>query len=256
MYLSMLLLKLITAKYIELISADNFVIPLLLNSLAVHLSGQVIMYEIEETGGANIGSARATWPFAKLLVNKNELQLNASIIGNVYFRPADVISIEPLTLFSGTGIKINHRVGQYNEKVIFLTSGNRDLIKRINETGFLSNSDILPAEVEARIINYQTSGSFPMKWSAVIVFGVVWNLLFLGDMLGYFGNTSHPLPIGTGIKLALAFAFLSALAMLLSEPFSRLVLKDGRNVKEVRSFLFFLMLISGLMLAIFSFAMH
>ena len=66
------------------------------------------MYEIEETGGANIGFGRATWPFAKLLVNKNELQLNASILGNVYFRPSDVISIEPFTLFSGTGIKINH----------------------------------------------------------------------------------------------------------------------------------------------------
>ena len=65
------------------------------------------MYEIEETGGANIGFGRATWPFAKLLVNKNELRLNASIIGNVCFRPSDIISIEPSTLFSGAGIKIN-----------------------------------------------------------------------------------------------------------------------------------------------------
>jgi len=214
------------------------------------------MYEIEETGGANIGFAKATWPFAKLLVNKNELQLNASIIGNLYFRPSDVISIEPFTLFSGTGIKIHHRVGEYNEKVIFLTSGSRDLIKRINDTGFLSNCNAIPAEVEARIIKYQSSGSFPMKWSAVIVFGVIWNLLFLGDLLGYFGNPNNPLPIGMGAQLALAFAFLFALSILLSEPFSQLVLKDGRKVKEVKSFLFFLMFISGLMLTIFSFATH
>lgn len=210
------------------------------------------MYEIEETGGANIGFAKATWPFAKLLVNKNELQLNASIIGNLYFRPSDVISIEPLTLFSGTGIKINHRVGEYNEKVIFLTSRSRDLIKRINDTGFLGNSDPLPAEVEARVIKYQSSGSFPMKWSAVIVFGVIWNLLFLGDLLGYFRNTNRPIPVGTGAQLALAFAFLFALSILLSEPFSQLVLKDGRKVKEVKSFLFFLMFISGFMFTMFS----
>jgi hypothetical protein len=191
------------------------------------------MYEIEETGGANIGFAKATWPFAKLLVNKNELQLNASIIGNLYFRPSDVISIEPFTLFSGTGIKINHRVGGYSEKVIFLTSSSRDLIKRINDTGFLSNSGTIPAEVGARIIKYQSSGSFPMKWSAVIVFGVIWNLLFLGDLLGYFGNTNNRIPIGIGSQLALAFAFLFALSILLSEPFSQLVLKDGRKVKDV-----------------------
>jgi hypothetical protein len=210
------------------------------------------MYEIEETGGANIGFAKATWPFAKLLVNKNELQLNASIIGNLYFRPSDVISIEPFTLFSGTGIKINHRVGGYSEKVIFLTSSSRDLIKRINDTVFLSNSGTIPAEVGARIIKYQSSGSFPMKWSAVIVFGVIWNLLFLGDLLGYFGNTNNRIPIGIGSQLALAFAFLFALSILLSEPFSQLVLKDGRKVKDVKSFLFFLMLISGFMFTIFS----
>lgn len=210
------------------------------------------MFEIEETGGANIGLGRATWPFAKLLVNKNELQLNASIIGNVYFRPSDVISIEPFTLLSGTGIKINHRVGQYSEKVIFLTSGSNDLVKRIKDTGFLSNTGTIPAEVEARIIKYQSSGSFPIKSSAVIVFVVIWNLLFLGDLLGYFKNTNNRIPIGMGAQLALAFAFVFALATLLSAPFSRLVLKDGRKAKEVKSFLLFLMLISGLMFTIFS----
>jgi hypothetical protein len=196
------------------------------------------MYEIEETGGANIGFGRATWPFAKLLVNKNELQLNASIIGNVYFRPSDIISIEPSTLFSGAGIKINHRVNEYSEKVIFLTSGSRDLIKRIEDTGFLNNPGPIPTEVEAKIVKYQSSGSFPMKWSAVIIFGVIWNLLFLGDQMGYFGNTNR-IPIGIGAQLALAFAFLFALAILLSESFSRLVLKDGRKAREIRPFLFF-----------------
>ncbi|MES2064601.1 MAG: hypothetical protein V4456_21970 [Bacteroidota bacterium] len=210
------------------------------------------MYEIEETGGANIGFGRATWPFAKLLVNKNELRLNASIIGNLYFRPSDIISIEPSSLFSGAGIKINHRVNGYSQKVIFLTSGSRDLIKRIEDTGFLKNAGPIPAEVETEIIKYQSSGSFPMKWSAVIVFVVIWNLLFLGDQLGYFGNSANRIPIGIGAQLALAFAFLFALAILLSEPFSGLVLKEGRKAREIRSFLLFLMFISGFMFTMVS----
>ena len=211
------------------------------------------MYEIEETGGANIGFARATWPFAKLLVNKNELRLNASIIGNLYFRPSDIISIEPSSLFSGAGIKINHRVNEYNAKIVFLTSGGRDLIKRIENTGFLNNPGPIPFEVETEIKKYQSSGSFPMKWSAVIVFVVIWNLLFLGDQLGYFGNTNYHTPIGMGAQLAFAFAFLFALTILLSERFSRLVLKDGRKAREIKSFLFFLILISGLLLTMISF---
>jgi len=210
------------------------------------------MFEIEETGGANIGLGRATWPFAKLLVNKNELQLNASLIGNVYFRPSDIISIEPSSFFSGTGIKINHRVNGYSQKIIFMTSGSRDLITRIEDTGFLNNSDPIPAEVEAKILKYQSSGSFPMKWSAVIVFVVIWNLLFLGDQLGYLGNPNSRIPIGIGTQLALAFAFLFSMTILLSEPFSQLVLKDGRKAREIRSFLLFLMLITGFMFTMVS----
>lgn len=210
------------------------------------------MFEIEETGGANIGFGRATWPFAKLLVNKNELRLNASIIGNVYFRPSDIISIEPSSLLSGSGIKINHRVNEYSAKVIFLSSGSRDLIKRIEDSGFLNNPGPIPAEVEAEIAKYQSSGSFPMKWSAVIVFVVIWNLLFLGDQLGYLGNNNNRIPIGIGAQVALAFAFVFALAILLSEPFSRVVLKDGHKAGDIRSFLFFLMVITGFMFTMVS----
>ena len=227
-------------------------IQLLLNSFRGNHPNQIAMYEIEETGGARIGFGHASWPFAKLLVNKNELRLNASILGTVCFRPSDIISIEPSSLFSGAGIKINHRLSAYSAKVIFLTSGSRDLIKRIQDTGFLNNPDPIPAEVEAEVVEYQSSGSFPMKWSAVIVFVVIWNLLFLGDRLGYFGNTGNRIPIGIGAQLALAFAFLSALAILVSEPFSRLVLKDGRSAREIRSFLFFLMFITGFMFATIS----
>ncbi len=204
------------------------------------------MNDVEETGGAKIGLAHATWPFAKLTVNRNVLQLNASVIGNLYFRPSDIISIEPSSFLSGAGIKINHRVEKYSSKVIFLTSGSSDLISRIESTGFLHNTDALPADVETEIAKYQLGGSFPIKWSAAIAFIVIWNLLFLADQLEYFGKKSN-MPLGNGARLAIAFAFLFALALLISEPFRQLVLKEGRTIKDVKPFLLFLMLITGIM---------
>lgn len=210
------------------------------------------MNDIEETGGAKIGLARATWPFAKLTVNKNVLQLNASVIGNLYFRPSDIVSIEPSSFLSGAGIKINHRVEKYSSKVVFLTSGGSDLISRIESTCFLHNTDVLPVDVEAEITKYQLEGSFPVKWSAAIVFVVIWNILFLADELGYFGK-KYNMPLGNGARLAIAFAFLFALTLLTSESFRQLVLKKGRTIKDVRSFLLFLMLVTGFMFLVLSF---
>jgi hypothetical protein len=38
------------------------------------------MTEVKETGRARIGMANATWPFATLTVNREKLQLNATIL--------------------------------------------------------------------------------------------------------------------------------------------------------------------------------
>ena len=209
------------------------------------------MDDIEEIGGATIGLARATWPFAKLTVNKNVLQLNASVIGNLYFKPSDVISIEPSSFISGAGIKINHSVEKYSSKVIFLTSGSSDLVSRIESTGFLHNPDALPLKIESEISKYQLQGGVPVKWSATIAFIVIWNSLFIADLLGYFGKKRN-MPLGDGARLAIAFAFLFALAVLTIKPFRQIVLKDGRTIKDVKSFLLFLMLITGIMFLVLS----
>jgi len=203
------------------------------------------MDDIVKTGGAKIGLVRASWPFATLTVNKNMLRLNASIVGNLYFRPSDIISIEPSWGISGAGIQINHRVEKYNSKVVFLTSGGGEIISKIVASGFLNNFDPLPTDLEAEIERYQSGGSFPLKWPAVIAVGVIWNVLFLGDWFGFFGNNNH-IPIGAGSKGALAFVFLFALMLLISQPFRGLVLKPGRTVNDIKAFLLFLMLLTGI----------
>jgi hypothetical protein len=51
------------------------------------------------------------------------------------------------------------------------------------------------------------------------------------------------MPLGNGARLAIAFA----LALLILKPFRQLVLKEGRTIKDVKPFLLFLMLITGIM---------
>ena len=130
------------------------------------------MDEIKKTGGARIGMMNATWPFATLKVNKNTLELNATILGNLVFTSQDIISIEPYGLIPvlGKGIKINHRIKSYKSKVIFWTLGNpKDLIKKIESIGFLGNSSPVPEDLQIEIDQSQNRGGFPIRTKAAIL---------------------------------------------------------------------------------------
>jgi hypothetical protein len=210
------------------------------------------MNELKETGGARIGMANATWPFANLTVNENRLTLNASIIGNLTFKPSDIISIETYSVIPllGQGIRIHHKVSNYKDKVVFWTFKNpHELIKKIEETGFLNNTQPISSEEEQEISKQQSVGGFPIKTWFTIAVVVVWNLLFLYD---FQNREEGDLPIGNGAKYALAFVFGTGLLLLVSEPFRRVVLKEGRTLKDIKKFVIFLLFISGIMLLQFS----
>lgn len=74
--------------------------------------------------------------------------------------------------------------------------------------------------------------------SAAIAFTVIWNVLFFTDQLGYFGKKSN-MPVGNGARIAIAFAFLFALAILIAKPLQKVVLKEGRTIQDVKLFLLF-----------------
>lgn len=141
------------------------------------------------TGGARIGSANASYPFADLYVDKEILKLNASIVGNLVFQPKDIISIEPYMFIPliGQGIKINHRIEQYNSKVIFWTFKSPDfVINEIQKTGFMDNTNGQICLEDLKIIEKQKQGGFPLKKSVVLFFIIAWNLLFLSDIIPFF----------------------------------------------------------------------
>ncbi|BDD03976.1 hypothetical protein [Aureibacter tunicatorum] len=208
------------------------------------------MIELQLTGGARIGMANATFPFATLKVNKDRLELNASIVGNLTFQSSDIISIEPYTMIPilGQGIKINHTVSNYKEQVIFWTFKNpKSVVQRIKETGFLSNENQTNQKIDRTILDKQAKGGFPIKKEFSIGAIIVWNLLFLTDFIPFFLGEREGIPIGNGVLTAIGLLFLTALLSLISRDFRRLILKEGRELSDIKKFAVFAMLISGFM---------
>ncbi len=207
-------------------------------------------------GGARIGMANATYPWADLFVDKDILKINASLIGKLIFRPEDIISIEPYSIipFLGQGIKINHRVKNYNSKVIFWTLQKPEIvINEIEKVGFFEriNSEISLEDEE--IIKMQQQGSFPIKKSIAIIFVVLWNLLFLSDFILFFqGVNKDMFPFGNGIKMAIGLVMITSILTLISSNFRAIILKEGRDINEIKQFIYFLIVICGFMLLSFT----
>ncbi|HMI04901.1 MAG TPA: hypothetical protein VK541_20600 [Pedobacter sp.] len=209
------------------------------------------MDKLEITGGARIGMANATWPFATLKVSKDKLELNASIIGNLVFQPKDVISIEAYTMIPllGQGIKINHRIADYNIKVIFWTFRNPSaVIDQINQTGFLENTNSRISESDLHIIQHQKAGGFPLKKPFLIGAVILWNILILSDFIKFLKSDKKGIPLGNGATIALATVLLTSVLLLVSKDFSKLILKEGKSIKDINKFLYLLIFISGFML--------
>lgn len=209
------------------------------------------MNELQLTGGARIGMANATFPFATLKVNKDRLVLNASIIGNLTFQPSDIISIEPYTMIPilGQGIKINHQVSTYKESVIFWTFKDpKSVVRQIKKTGFLINENQTKQKTDRTIIEKQAKGGFPIRKEFTIGAIVVWNALFLIDIIAFFIGEREGIPIGNGVLTAIGLLFLTALFSLISEGFRRLILKEGRDLSDIKKAAIFVMIICGFMI--------
>ena len=209
------------------------------------------MNEMKLTGGAKIGMLRASFPLATLKVNKDKLQLKAAIIGNLVFQPKDIISIEPFKQIPiiGQGIRITHRVANYSQKVIFWTFQNPDeVLKQIKETGFLDNIQTELSSSDLEIIEKQKQGSFPVKLAVAIGAVILWNLLFAIDLIGFANSGGDGMPFGIGAFSAIGVLFGSAVLALVSSDFRNIILKEGREVEDIKSGVYLVIAISGLLL--------
>ncbi|WP_294304160.1 hypothetical protein [uncultured Chryseobacterium sp.] len=206
------------------------------------------------TGGARIGRANATYPFAKLYADENMLKINASLVGNLIFQPQDIISIKPYASVPiiGKGIKILHRVDNYNKHVVFWTMTDPEtVIGEIEKTGFLEKTKFPLSEKDLHIIQQQRQGGFPLKPWVKVLFPIVWNFLFLYDFIPFFLGKDEGNPFGFGVYSALGLLFAAALLTLISEGFRKLILKEGKTLDDVKKSAVFILIISGIMFAAF-----
>ena len=182
------------------------------------------------TGGARIGRANATYPLADFYVDKNILKINASIVGNLVFRPEDIISIETYNFIPllAQGIKINHKIQNYNPKVFFWTFKDPEtVLTEIKRTGFLENKNYNLSTEDKSIIERQNQGGFPIKKNIAIFYVIVWNILLLSDFIPFLLNFSKDkLPFSFGVITAVGLIFFSVVLALFSQNFRNLILKQ------------------------------
>lgn len=209
------------------------------------------MEKLEITGGARIGSANASWPFATFKVSKDKMELNASIVGNLVFQPKDIISIEPYSKFTfiGKGIKINHSITNYDSEVIFWTFEDPlSVINQIRQLGFFDNTNKTSDVIDTIIIQQQQQiGGFPIKMNVAIGFVVFWNFLFLADFMGFTTSDEKAIPLGYGMTIAVVALFLVSILTLKSKDFRAQILKEGKTLEDIKRFLYLIIFISGFM---------
>ncbi|WP_295675031.1 hypothetical protein [uncultured Mucilaginibacter sp.] len=121
------------------------------------------------------------------------------------------------------------------------------MIRKIKQTGFLVNANSIPADVAARVVTAQARGSIPVKKSAAIVIVLIWNVLFLYDIIRFLNGEHNGFPLGIGAQLALAFVFLICLLLLISAPVRTLILKPGMELNGIKIFLIFIVMIAVVM---------
>lgn len=204
------------------------------------------MTRIKITGGAKIGLGGALWPFVSLIISPNRLDLHASILGSFSFAPSDIMSIEPVSGFFGNGIRIHHKVSNYKKRIEFQTSKDPvQIINKIQQSGFLDNKT---SNVQSEIREKQQQGSFSIRILAFVLIVAIWNILFFFDFINYVNSGANAIPLGHGAIMAAAFLFFTAFSTNFIPGFRKYILKEGRDIAEIRTFLYFMMFGTGMMI--------
>ncbi len=200
------------------------------------------------TGGARIGFVNYTWPLAKLVATADLLTVSTTMfgllgMGTYSFSRDQVVSIErygwiPLI---GEGVRINHSVPDYPEKIIFWCQPT-SVLAGLSGIGFSANaSSMIPQKRSPR--------GFPLRWIPLIVMVAIWNLLIGFEM---FANQNRvPLP-GPLSLVALWIIFGVSAAAIRLPTIQNILLKPGRSFGEVKPVFLLVATVSGIMTVIFT----
>jgi hypothetical protein len=164
------------------------------------------------------------------------------VIDTYDFLPSDVVSLErygPIPFFS-SGVRITHARSDYPSKIIFWYGNPETLIEQIRGVGF---SPTAPTSCETKW------RGFPVRWTALLLFILAWNGLFLLDAVVPHSSANRPGPL---TLLPLFLAFLVCWGTKTSGRLQQLILSDGHSINEVKAFLSLIQIVSGILLVILS----
>ena len=182
-------------------------------------------------GFANVGGLAAG--FATLSISKYGVTLKSPLAGTFAFESSEVVSFEVKgSWLSGRGLHLRHTRIDYPKTVEFFPIFRKrdSLATQIDQTGFV------PSGSES---NVPVRDGLPVKWQALAIPVVLWNLLILVQWW-LFGPGPSPFAV-----LPMALLLAGSLTVLRSRSLQAVVLKKGRTVGEIRPFLRFFVLFSA-----------
>jgi hypothetical protein len=97
------------------------------------------------------------------------MELRVFILGLFTFRPESVVALKRVVWFPflAQGVRGQHCVQSYPERIIFWSRGNPDtLLTRIRDSGF---------EPMASLADMPTRRGLAFRWQTIIVAFIVWN---------------------------------------------------------------------------------
>jgi hypothetical protein len=89
----------------------------------------------EIAGGLRAGSFNVTFPFARLRVDRDELQLTAPGIGTIRLRPDQIVELKRYKSFLSGGYLVYHKVKEFPVPIVFWGNPNK-IDKMMDEVGF------------------------------------------------------------------------------------------------------------------------
>lgn len=197
------------------------------------------MNEFSLNGGVYVGNTKVSKPFAALKADASVLKINLGLAGQLFFNADDIVQIEYASSIAGSGIRIIHNVSSYPKKVMFTANmPYNDIIENIKATGFFNKTANDPVQYY-QVKKMQEQGRIPFKTGAIIAFLAGWNIPFfvsfaLRDVSRAFSYS----------RISILFLFLMAALTLFYVPFQTLVLKEDREINDMKRSLYFILLLA------------
>lgn len=192
-------------------------------------------------GGGRLGLLTVSWPMASLEIDPGFLKVSA--FGSHTLARGEVVSVEPvgrIPLYR-RGVRVHHTKSDSPERIEFYMLGSRErLLAEIRAAGFPVGASARPAK-----------RGIPFRVGAIVAAVLIWNGLFLLDLLDFSGRApARPAIPGPFSAAALTLAFAVATLTPHSALLQRLMLREGRHLGEIRGPLRLLQLILGFMMVI------